>query len=225
MAIKIFGEDLNKLALYAKQIGKLAAKIDGAQDIYVEQVSGLPQVVIKFHRDKIAQFGLNVEDVNTAIRSGFAGETAGLVFEGEKRFDLVVRLDKENRQTLDDVRNLFVTAPNGNQIPLEQVADIDFKEGPNQIQREDAKRRITVGFNVRNRDIESTVVEMQQKIDNQVKFEPGYYATYGGTFENLIAAKERLGIAVPVSLLLIFLLLFFAFGSMKHLLRIPLEKE
>ena len=216
VAIKIYGEDLNKLAKYAKQIGKIAGKIEGAQDIYIEQVSGLPQVVIKFHRDKIAQFGLNIEDVNTAIRSGFAGEAAGLVFEGEKRFDLVVRLDKENRQTLDDIRNLFVTAPNGNQIPLEQVADVDFKEGPNQIQREDAKRRIIVGFNVRGRDVESTVEEMQQKIDQQIKFEPGYFATYGGTFENLIAAKERLGIAVPVSLLLIFLLLFFAFGSMKQ---------
>ena len=216
VAIKIYGEDLNKLAKYAEQVGTIAGKIDGAEDIYIEQVSGLPQVVIKFHRDKIAQFGLNIEDVNTAIRSGFAGEVAGLVFEGEKRFDLVVRLDKENRQTLDDIRNLFVTAPNGNQIPLEQVADIDFKEGPNQIQREDAKRRIIVGFNVRGRDVESTVEEMQQRIDTQVKFEPGYYPTYGGTFENLIAAKERLGVAVPVSLLLIFLLLFFAFGSMKH---------
>jgi cobalt-zinc-cadmium resistance protein CzcA len=220
VAIKIYGEDLNKLAQYAKQIGKIAGKIDGAQDIYIEQVSGLPQVVIKFHRDKIAQFGLNIEDVNTAIRSGFAGETAGLVFEGEKRFDLVVRLDKENRQTLDDVRNLYVTAPNGNQIPLEQVSAIDFKEGPNQIQREDAKRRIIVGFNVRGRDIESTVLEMQQKIEKQVKFEAGYFTTYGGTFENLIAAKERLGVAVPVSLLLIFMLLFFAFGSLKQALLI-----
>ncbi len=216
VAIKIYGEDLNKLAKYAKQVGAIAAKIDGAEDIYVEQVSGLPQIVIKFHREKIAQFGLNIEDVNTAIRSGFAGEAAGLVFEGEKRFDLVVRLDKENRQTLDDVRNLFVTAPNGNQIPLEQVANIDFKEGPNQIQREDAKRRIIVGFNVRGRDVESTVEEIQAKIDKQVKFEPGYFSTYGGTFENLIAAKERLGVAVPVSLLLIFMLLFFAFGSLKQ---------
>lgn len=216
VAIKIYGEDLNKLAQYARQIGAIAGKTEGATDIYVEQVSGLPQVVIKFHREKIAQFGLNIEDVNTAIRSGFAGEKAGLVFEGEKRFDLVVRLDKENRQTLDDVRNLFVTAPNGNQVPLEQVADIDFKEGPNQIQREDAKRRIVVGFNVRGRDVESIVTEMQFKINTQVKFDAGYFPTYGGTFENLIAAKERLGVAVPVSLLLIFMLLFFAFGSLKQ---------
>ncbi|WP_366183406.1 CusA/CzcA family heavy metal efflux RND transporter [Flavobacterium ovatum] len=216
VAIKIYGEDLNKLAQYAKHIGKIASKIEGASDIYVEQVSGLPQVVIKFHRDKIAQFGLNIEDVNTVIRSGFAGETAGLVFEGEKKFDLVVRLDNENRQSLDDVRNLFVTAPNGNQIPLDQVASIDFKEGPNQIQREDAKRRIIVGFNVRGRDVESTVIEIQQKINEQLKFDVGYYATYGGTFENLIAAKERLAVAVPASLLLIFILLFFAFGSIKQ---------
>ena len=216
VAIKIFGEDLNKLALYAKQIGKIASKIEGAQDIYIEQVSGLPQVVIKFHRDKMAQFGLDIDAVNTTIRSGFAGETAGLVFEGEKRFDLVVRLENESRQTLDDVKNLFVTAPNGNQIPLQQVADIDFKNGPNQIQREDAKRRITVGFNVRNRDIESTVLEMQQKIDAQIKLDAGYFTTYGGTFENLIAAKERLGVAVPISLGLIFMLLFFAFGSTKQ---------
>jgi len=220
VAIKIYGEDLNKLTKYAKQIGGIARKIDGAEDIYVEEVSGLPQVVITFHRDKIAQFGLNIEDVNTAIRSGFAGQCAGLVFEGEKRFDLVVRLGQENRQTLDDVKNLFVTAPNGNQIPLEQVADIEYKEGPNQIQRDDAKRRIIVGFNVRGRDVESIVSEIQQKIDAQVKFDPGYYPTYGGTFENLQAAKDRLSIAVPVSLMLIFLLLFFAFGSIKQALLI-----
>ncbi|WP_220761417.1 CusA/CzcA family heavy metal efflux RND transporter [Flavobacterium sp. UMI-01] len=216
VAVKIYGEDLNKLTQYAKQIGKIAGKIEGATDIYVEPIAGLSQVVVKFHRDKIAQFGLNIEEVNTVIRAGFAGEIAGLVFEGEKRFDLVVRLDNENRQSIDDVRNLYVTAPNGNQIPLEQLATIDFKEGPNQIQREDAKRRIIVGFNVRGRDVESTVEEIQQKINQQVKFEAGYFATYGGAFENLIAAKERLGVAVPAALLLIFVLLFFAFGSIKQ---------
>ncbi|WP_284653212.1 CusA/CzcA family heavy metal efflux RND transporter [Flavobacterium terrisoli] len=220
VAIKIFGEDMNKLAKYAKEVGGIAGNIKGAEDIYVEQVSGLPQIVIGFHRDKIAQFGLNIEDVNSAIRSAFAGEAAGLVFEGEKRFSLVVRLCKENRQSLDDVKNLFVTAPNGNQIPLDQVADISFKEGPNQIQREDAKRRIIVGFNVRGRDVESVVAEIQAKIGQHIKFEPGYYPTYGGTFENLQAAKDRLAIAVPVSLMLIFLLLFFAFGSVKQALLI-----
>jgi heavy metal efflux system protein len=220
VVIKIYGEDFSKLSTYAAQVGAIAGKIKGAQDIYVEQASGLPQVIIKFHREKIAQFGLNIEDVNTAIRSGFAGEVAGLVFEGEKRFDMVVRLEKENRQSLDDVKNLFVTAPNGNQIPLEQLADIQYKEGPNQIQRDDAKRRITVGFNVRGRDVESIVKEIQQKVDAEVKFSPGYYPTFGGTFENLQAANKRLSVAVPLALLLILLLLYLTFSSIKHALLI-----
>jgi len=220
VVIKVYGEDFAKLGNYASKIGAIASKIAGAQDIYVEQASGLPQVIIKFHRDKIAQFGLNIEDVNTAIRSGFAGEVAGSVFEGEKRFDMVVRLEKENRQSLEDVKNLFVTAPNGNQIPLEQLADIQYKEGPNQIQRDDAKRRITVGFNVRGRDVESIVKEIQQKIDREVRFAPGYYPTFGGTFENLQAANKRLSIAVPLALLLILLLLYLTFSSIKHALLI-----
>lgn len=220
VVIKVYGEDFSKLSTYAAKIGAIARKIEGAQDVYVEQASGLPQVIIKFHREKIAQFGLNIEDVNTAIRSGFAGEVAGLVFEGEKRFDMVVRLEKENRQSLEDVKNLFVTAPNGNQIPLEQLASIEYKEGPNQIQRDDAKRRITVGFNVRGRDVESIVKEIQQKIDAEVKFLPGYYPTFGGTFENLQAATKRLGIAVPLALLLILLLLYLTFSSIKHALLI-----
>ena len=220
VVIKVYGEDFSKLSAYAAKIGAIARKIEGAQDVYVEQASGLPQVIIKFHREKIAQFGLNIEDVNTAIRSGFAGEAAGLVFEGEKRFDMVVRLEKENRQSLEDVKNLFVTAPNGNQIPLEQLADIQYREGPNQIQRDDAKRRITVGFNVRGRDVESVVKEIQKKIDAEVKFSPGYYPTFGGTFENLQAATKRLGIAVPLALLLILLLLYLTFSSIKHALLI-----
>jgi cobalt-zinc-cadmium resistance protein CzcA len=220
VVIKIYGENLDKLSKYAKQIGQISKTIEGAQDVYVEQVSGLPQIVINFKRDKIAQFGMNVEDINTAIRTGFAGEIAGLVFEGEKRFDMVVRLEKENRQNLDDIRNLFVQTPNGQQIPLEQVADVAFKEGPNQIQRDDAKRRIIVGFNVRGRDVESIVKEIQQKIDNDVKFEAGYYPTYGGTFENLQAAKDRLSIAVPVALILIFFLLYMTFKSSKQALLI-----
>lgn len=220
VVIKVYGEDFSKLSAYASKIGAIAGKIEGAQDIYVEQASGLPQVIIKFHREKIAQFGLNIEDVNTAIRSGFAGEVAGLVFEGEKRFDMVVRLEKENRQSLEDVKNLFVTAPNGNQIPLEQLADIQYREGPNQIQRDDAKRRITVGFNVRGRDVESIVKEIQKKIDAEVKFAPGYYPTFGGTFENLQAANKRLSIAVPLALLLILLLLYLTFSSIKHALLI-----
>lgn len=220
VVIKIYGEDFKKLTGYASTVGAIAGKIEGAQDIYVEQVSGLPQVIIKFDREEIAKFGMNIADINTAIRSGFAGEVAGLVFEGEKRFDMVVRLEKEHRQSLEDVKNLMVTAPNGNQVPIDQLAEIEYQEGPNQIQRDDAKRRITVGFNVRGRDVKSIVKEIQQKIDTEVSFSPGYYPTYGGTFENLQAANKRLGIAVPLALLLILLMLYLTFSSLKHALLI-----
>lgn len=216
VVIKVYGEDLNALTDYASKLGKIAATIDGAQDIYVEQVTGQSQIVIKFDRDKIAQFGLNIEDINQVVKTGFAGESAGYVYEGEKRFDMVVRLEKGNRQNIDDIKNLFVTAPNGNQVPVSQLADVELKISPNQIQRDDAKRRITVGFNVRGRDVESVVKEMQQKVDKDVKFSAGYYPTYGGTFKNLIEARQRLSIAVPVALLLIFMLLFFTFHSFKQ---------
>jgi cobalt-zinc-cadmium resistance protein CzcA len=139
-----------------------------------------------------------------------------LVYEGEKRFDLVVRLTEQSRQRIEDVQNLYITTPNGNQVPLQQLANVAFKLGPNQIQREDAKRRIIVGFNVRGRDIASVVEEVQQKIDAQVTLPTGYFITYGGQFENLRKAQARLSIAVPVALLLIFVLLYFTFGSIKQ---------
>jgi heavy metal efflux system protein len=220
VVIKVYGEDLNELTKYATAIGKLSKTIEGAQDIYVEQVTGQQQIVVKFNRDKIAQFGLDIEAVNQVIRTGFAGEKAGLVYEGEKRFDLVVRLEQSNRQSITDISQLFITAPNGNQIPIAQLAEIDFKVSPNQIQRDDAKRLITIGFNVRGRDIESVVKELQTKIEKQVKFSTGYYPMYGGTFKNLIEARQRLSIAVPVALLLIFVLLYFTFQSIQHSLLI-----
>jgi cobalt-zinc-cadmium resistance protein CzcA len=216
VVIKIYGEDLDVLTQYAKQIGKIASTVDGAQDIYVEEVTGQSQIVIKFDRDKIAQFGLNIEDINQVIKAGFAGESAGYVYEGEKRFDLVIRLDKDNRQNMEDINNLFITAPNGNQVPVSQLAEVALKISPNQIQRDDAKRRITVGFNVRSRDVESVVKEMQQKVATELQFSAGYYPTYGGTFKNLLEARQRLLIAVPAALLLIFMLLFFTFRSFKQ---------
>ncbi len=220
VVVKVYGENLEKLSDYAKKIGKIVNGIEGASDVYVEQVSGLPQVVIKFDRAKIASFGLNIEDVNTVINTAFAGQSAGLVFDGEKRFDLVVRVAKDKRQSLDDIKNVYITAQNGNQIPLNQVATIDYKMGPNQIQRDDAKRRILVGFNTRGRDVKSIVEETQEKIGDQIKFEPGYYPTYGGAFENLEAANARLRVAVPFALLLIFFLLYLTFSSVKHALLI-----
>ncbi|UPK72599.1 CusA/CzcA family heavy metal efflux RND transporter [Chitinophaga filiformis] len=216
VVVKIYGEDLDRLAAYAHKVGSVVSGIRGATDLYVEQSSGLPQIVVQYHRDQIARFGLNIEDINTVINTAFAGQRAGIVYEGEKRYDLVVRLDQQNRAGLEDVAALYVTAPNGNQVPLNQVADISLKVGPNQIQRDDAKRRITVGFNVRGRDVESIVNELQQQVEKKVKMSPGYYVTYGGSFENLQQARSRLKIAVPVALLLIFILLYFSFGSVKQ---------
>lgn len=216
VAVKIFGEDLDVLADLANQIGKISSGVEGARDIYVEQVTGLPQIVININRDEIAKYGLDIETVNQTINTAFAGQSAGMVFEGERRFELVLRLKQERREKLDDVRTLYITTPNGNQVPLQQIADVNFRVGPNQIQREDAKRRIIVGFNTRGRDVSSIVKELQQKITAQVKMPPGYYATYGGQFENLQQANARLAIAVPVALLLIFLLLYFTFNSLKQ---------
>lgn len=220
VGIKIFGEDLDVLADLAKKIGVIVPTVKGAEDLYVEQVTGLPQIMVKLNRDKIAQFGLNVEDINRTISAAFAGEAAGIVYEGEKRFDMVVRLEKTGRQSIDDVKGLFIAAPDGNQVPLEQVADVNMQLGPNQIQREDAKRRIIVGFNTRGRDISSVVKEIQEKIEKQVKMPPGYFITYGGQFKNLEEANKRLSVAVPVALALILLLLYFTFGSIKYSLLI-----
>ena len=188
----------------------------GAEDVYVEQVTGLPQIVVQLDRNRLAQFGLNVADVNRTVQTAFAGQTAGQVFEQERRFDLVLRLRSDLRKDINSVRRLFIAPPNGRQVPLEQVANVELREGPNQIQRDDAKRRITVGFNLRGRDVETVVQELQTKLDRQLKLAPGYYITYGGQFENLRAATDRLRIAVPVALLLIFGLLYFTFGSLKQ---------
>ena len=213
---KIYGENLDTLAKYSQILGSISEKIAGAKDIYVEAITGLPQVIIHYKRNIIAQYGLNISDINKVVNTAFAGQSSGLVFEDEKRFDLVVRLAGENRQNLEDVQNLLIPTSQGTQIPLYQVADVSIQESVNQIQRDDAKRRIIVGFNVRGRDVQSIVKELQDKVDKELKLPTGYYTKYGGTFENLIAAKKRLSIAVPISLLLIFLFLYFAFNSMKQ---------
>ncbi|MFB9863351.1 CusA/CzcA family heavy metal efflux RND transporter [Rufibacter immobilis] len=216
VVLKIYGEDVDQLALYAQKIGKLVQPIEGAQDLYIEEMSGLPQVVVQYDREQIARYGLTIADVNRTVTAAFAGEIAGQVYEGEKRFDLVVRLNQQNRQDISDVQRLYVSNENGLQIPLEHIAQVEMKEGPNQIQRDGTRRRITIGFNVRNRDVQSIVTEIQQKIEAQIQLPPGYTITYGGEFQNLIEAKERLSVAVPLALALIFVLLFFAFKSIKQ---------
>lgn len=213
---KIFGEDLDSLALYAKKLGQVIGGVKGPKDLYVEQVSGLPQITISYNRNTIAQYNVDIATINNIINMSLAGQSSGMVFEGERRFDLVVRLDANSKKDIESIQNLLIPTPDGTQVPLSQLADVRIKDGPNQIQREDAKRRIIVGFNVGGRDVQSIVNDLKEKVDQKIKFPAGYYVTYGGAFENLNAAKQRLMIAVPVSLLLIFLLLFFAFKSVKY---------
>lgn len=220
IAIKIFGDDLNTLADKAAQVEKIIQKVDGVEDINVEKVTGLAQIQIEYNRDRLAQYGLSIEEVNRVLRTAFAGSQAGVVFDEEKRFGLVVRLDKDYRQSLDDVKNLSVALPNGGQISFEQIASVAIKSGPAQVSRENTKRRITIGFNVRNRDVQSVIDDVTKEIDVKIQLPTGYFVKYGGQFENLQAAKARLAIAVPVALLLIFVLLFFTFHSVKQALLI-----
>ncbi|MEQ3664300.1 CusA/CzcA family heavy metal efflux RND transporter [Olleya sp.] len=216
VAIKIYGEDLEQLSTYANQIGRIAGSVDGAVDMYVEEVTGIPQIVVDYKRNQLAKYGLSIDDVNMAIQSAFAGAATGTVYEGEKRFEMVVRLSDTNRSTISDVQNLYINGSNGEQIPLKQLATVSIIDGPYQIQRDDTQRRIIVAFNVRNRDVESVVNEVSKLINTQVDLKPGYTVSYGGQFENLVEARERLAVAVPLALLLIFILLYFTFGSLKQ---------
>ena len=213
---KIFGDDLDSLANYAHQLNRIIQTVSGAINIYEETVTGMPQVVVRYDRRAMAAYGLDIENVNRVVNTAFAGQSAGQVFEGERRFDLVVRLDEEIRKTVEDIRNLLVTTASGQQIPLFHVASVVEEEGVNQIQREDARRRIVLGFNVSGRDVQSIVEELQAKVASQLSLPAGYQIVYGGSFENMNAAKERLAVVVPVALLLIFLLLYFAFNSVKQ---------
>src|SRR5215813_5147433 len=220
IAIKLFGDDLGALKKTADRISAVVSKVPGAEDVKVEATSGLPQLQIKPDREAIARYGINVEDVNSLVESIVAGKEAGLVYEGEKRFSLVVRLADESGRDVETIKNLLVSAPNGSRIPLAQLADIKLVEGPAQISREDTRRRIGVELNVRGRDIGSFVKDAQAAIDRQVKLPPGYYLTWGGTFENLQRASARLLIVVPLALFLIFVLLFTTFGSVRQALLI-----
>ncbi len=213
---KVFGEDLDTLVKYANEFATIIGGVDGAKDVFVERITGLPQIVIRYNKPAIAAYQLNIDDINKLIRAAFAGEEAGMIYENERRFGLVVRLSNEYRDDLSDLKSLMIVNSQGIPIPLSQVAEINIEEGPNQIQREDAKRRITVAFNVRGRDVQSIVHEVQQKANKAVKLPAGYFVKYGGQFENLVEAKQRLMIAVPIALLLILLILYFSFGSLKY---------
>jgi cobalt-zinc-cadmium resistance protein CzcA len=220
VAIKIYGEDLDVLAIQAEKIAKIISPVAGVSTPYIEKVSGLPQIQVAYNRDKMAQYGLNISDLNMILKTAFAGSVTGVVFEGEKRFDLVVRLDRNLRENISGVENLLIPLPSGNKVPLSQIADIGFKDAPAQVSREDGKRRIYVGFNVVGRDVETTVKEIQSKLNSEIKLPSGYYITYGGQFQNLQAAKGRLAIAVPAALLFILVLLYVTFRSVKESLLI-----
>lgn len=220
VAIKIFGDDIDLLINKGEEVLSKINGVAGVSDAKLERVAGLPQITIRYNSSKMAAYGLKVNDLNRVIKMGFAGEKAGVVYEGEKRFDLVVRLENSSRQNLDNLEQLFISLPSGNQIPLHQVADIALENGPMQISREEGKRRIVVGFNVRERDVKSVVEEIQAKLDTDLQLPDGYYVTYGGQFENLIQASNRLMVAVPMALGLILVLLYFTFNSIKQSLLI-----
>ncbi|MFK7783157.1 CusA/CzcA family heavy metal efflux RND transporter [Psychroserpens sp.] len=220
IAIKIFGEDLEILSKKGSEIKALIENVNGAADVSVEKIDGLPQMSVKYNREKIARYGLNIKDLNAMLSMGFAGRTVGNVFEGEKRFDLVVRLESSKRQDINNIKNLYVDLPNGGKIPMSELASITYEKGAAKISRDDTRRRIVVGINVRNRDLESVVDDVSDLIDSQIKLPVGYTITYGGQFENLQNAKSRLLIAVPIALILIFIMLYFAFNSVKEALLI-----
>lgn len=220
VAIKLYGEDLNVLADKVQEIAAVIRKVPGAADLNVEATSGLPQMTVVYNRAKMAQYGVTVDKLNDYVSASFSGEAAGVIFEGEKRFDVVIRLAEDFRQDINSLKNLYIDLPNGAQVPLKEVADISYKPGPMQISRDNTSRRISVGVNVRGRDVKSMVEEIQQKLETEVKLPPGYYVTYGGSFENLQRASDRLMIVVPIVLITIFVLLYFALNSFSQALMI-----
>ncbi|MBK7996699.1 MAG: efflux RND transporter permease subunit [Blastocatellia bacterium] len=220
VAIKLFGEDLEILNKKGAEIAQIISKVAGATDVKVEQVTGLPQLQIKANREIIARYGINVSDINILVESLVAGKLAGQVFEGEQKFDLVVKMSQESSKSLETIKTLLVPMPNGAKIPLSQLASVVLVESPLQISREDAHRRIVVELNVRGRDIGSFVKEAQTLMDKELQLPAGYYLTWGGQFENLERATQKLLLVVPIAMLLIFVMLFTTFGSTRQALLI-----
>lgn len=218
IAIKIFGSDAEKLFTKANEVTRLIRSVPGLTDVRVEQTVGLPQLLVKYNRSKIAQYGLAIADVNAVINTAYAGGYAGTIYEGERRFDLVVRIPKDPNTDPALLRSLLIPIPSGKQIPLSEIADVGFTSSPAQISREQAERRIVIEANVRGRDVEGVVNDIRGLLGAKLSLPEGYYITYGGQFEHLQEASARLTVAVPVALLLIFFLLFVTFRSMKEAL-------
>lgn len=207
VAIKIFGDDLDELTKLGEHVGKMISSIQGVSGTSVEQVSGLPQIQVVYNHERMAEYGINVDDINQVLETSFAGGIAGSIYEGERKFDIVLRLDNNDRN-VSSIQNLAIPIGSGETIPLTQVADIIYEPAPAQISHENGARRIYVGFNIKGRDVQSTVDEIQNLLDAKLKLPEGYYYTYGGEFQNLQSAITRLMIVVPLALIIIFLLLY-----------------
>ena len=220
LAVKIFGDDLDVMLEAAERVEKELKTISGGSDVKIEQATGLPVLSILPDRASLDRYGLNMSDVQEIVQVAMGGREAGKVFEGDRRFDIVVRLPEQLRTNIEVLKDLPIPLPNAkaqpnaaNYVPLKEVAKLEIAYGPNQISRENGKRRVVITANVRERDLGSFVEEVKQRVANQVDIPAGYWVEYGGTFEQLISARQRLMIVVPVALLLIFGLLFMAFGS------------
>lgn len=220
VAVKVYGENLDTLNAIGHRLEQLIATIPGARDVAMERTSGLPQITVRYNRDKLAQYGMDVERLNQYISTAFAGGIAGEVFEGEKRFSLVLRLNNNNRTGLDDIRNLLVDVPGGQQVPMSELADISYRPGPMQISRDGASRRVYVGLNARGRDVASVVADIDNAIKQKITLPSGYRITYDGSFKNLKEATSRMAIVVPIALIIIFLLLYVALKSITEALMI-----
>ena len=215
VVIKIYGENLDSLSRLGKKIGSLVQKVPGAVDVWVETVEGLPQTVVRFDRASLARYGLDIADVNMQIQTAYAGRKVGEMIEDEKRFDLMLRMPDELRQNADAVSDLPIACRDGSRIPLREVATVAVEPGVNQIQRDDARRRLMVGFNVRDRDVQSVVRDVQALCRTTLSLPSGYTLHFGGAFENLQKASARLALVVPLALALIGFLLYLAMGSLR----------
>lgn len=217
IAVKLYGEDMAVLYAKAREAAQYVRQVPGAGDVYVEQTMGLPQLVVRYDRARIARYGVNIDELNTVVRTAYAGEAAGTVFENERRFDLAVRLDRDKVRDLN-LDRLFVRTADGLRLPVSEVASIELVDGPLQIIRDAAKRRVVIGVNVRDADTRQVVEAIRRTLDEHVQLDAGYYFVYGGQFENLQNAVRTLAIVTPAALMLILLLLFFAFRSVTYTL-------
>lgn len=207
VAIKIFGDDLDVLTQQADKVKKMIEDVPGVSGIFVEEVAGLPQIQVKYNHEKMAAYGVSVDDISEILETTFAGAVAGSLYEGDKKFDIVLRMDPSQRN-VESLEQLNIPLKDGTDIPLSQVADIDYSPAPAQVSHEDGARRIYVGFNVKGRDVQSTVEDIQEILDEKLKLPDGYYYNYGGEFENLQSATNRLMVVIPIALVIILLLLY-----------------